>query len=412
MNKLKIFHINTHDKMGGASQVAMDLVHHLDAVCHLAVMKKSSDDPKVIPLKNNFFDTVLLLLDKIGWKLGSQKSLRTFFSIENEWNGTYRKLWKIKEYREADIVHLHNLHGGYFDLTTLVKIAREKKIVWTLHDMWAITGGDAYTFENENYKKGIGYTPFIENYPLLNPFVDRRQHFINIKKNIYTQLSDSITLIAVSRWLENCVADAYVFNKKMKLKTLYNGFNASVFTNKNSRTWQKPRVLFFNLQNSYPFKGSWLFTEIMHKIIYPYDLYVVGEKIGTSSSVNYLNYIDDRQSLSSLYNNVDILIFPSRAESFGLTALEAMACGVCVVSSDAGGITELINDQIGYVFQNNNKDDLLVRLNLALGDLELSRKKGAAAEKIVSGKFTLENTCKQYIDLYRKILALDIEKKH
>ena len=105
----------------------------------------------------------------------------------DEFHFTYKKLKDNPYYKECDIVHLHNIHGSYFDIESLLLIAKDKYIVWTLHDMWIMTGGEAYTFENNNYQTGIGTTPYIANYPLNNPVIDRRQHFLQKKKSILKQ---------------------------------------------------------------------------------------------------------------------------------------------------------------------------------------------------------------------------------
>ena len=77
---------------------------------------------------------------------------------DDNFNFTYSKLKKIKEYQAAQIIHLHNIHGGYFDLNDLRKIAKEKIIVWTLHDMWAITGGESYIMDDENFNGKMDYS--------------------------------------------------------------------------------------------------------------------------------------------------------------------------------------------------------------------------------------------------------------
>ncbi|MCX6291826.1 MAG: glycosyltransferase [Bacteroidetes bacterium] len=404
MSSLKILHINTLDSQGGASQVAMDLIHNMEEESHLLVMIKSAQNERVLKLKRNFLDLVFAVFDKISWKLGKRKSLRAFLSLDNSFNFTYQKLKKLKQYREADIIHLHNIHGGYFDFKALLLVAKEKQIVWTLHDMWAITGGEAYTFENENYKKGVGYTPYIRYYPLLNPVIDRRQHFLEKKKKIYSQLRN-LTFVPVSKWLEKCFREAYVYNPFIHLHRIENGIDISIFTNQQLRTWKKPRILFFNFDN--PFKGSYLFTNILEQIGSEFDLYIVGDKLNTGTTQVHFQYIHSRQMLSDVYNHTDILIFPSLAENFPLTVLEAMACGVCVIGSDTGGIPEILDNTCGYLFKNNSQEDLKSKITDALLSIENTRKKGELAEKRVQQQFTLKKNCREYSTLYRDLLKYE-----
>ena len=62
-------------------------------------------------------------------------------------------LKEAKEYR-PDIIHLHNLHGGYFQTNLLPRLAKIAPIVWTFHDMFPITGHCAHSFECEKWKTG------------------------------------------------------------------------------------------------------------------------------------------------------------------------------------------------------------------------------------------------------------------
>ena len=401
MKRLKVLHINTLDNFGGAAQVAVDLLKHVDADSHLVVLLKSTDNPKIVRFKKNLLDKIFVLFDKIFWKLGRIKSFRAHLSLDNVFNFTYSKLKKMKEYREADIIHLHNLHGGYFDFSGLEKIAMEKKIVWTLHDMWAMTGGEAYIFENENYKKGIGFTPYIKDYPMLNPLIDRRQHFLEKKKKIYAKIADSITIVPVSEWLFKCFKEAYVYDPKLKLRCIQNGIDTGIFRNNTIRTWLKPRILFFNID--IPFKGRHIFTNILDDIKHEFDLYVVGKQLKNEMTYTHFDYLQDRTALSIVYNQVDILIFPSQAENFPLTVLEAMACGVCVIASDTGGIPEMLDNSCGSLFINSDEKSLLNKIESSLADLKLVREKGKLAEKRVNENFTIEKNSNAYLELYHEI---------
>ncbi len=404
---IRVLHINTSDTIGGASQVAYDLIHSMDADCTLAVFKKESKSNKVIELPQSYLDKVFLTIDKVFWKLGYKKSLKSILSISDQLNFTYNKLKKMKEYEEADIVHLHNIHGNYFDLSAIKKIASEKKIVWTLHDMWAMTGGEAYIFKDDNYKKGIGNTPYLNVYPLQNPVIDRRQHFMEVKKRMYEDIGSKLTVVSVSHWLENCFNSAYVCNKQMQVKLIYNGINLEVFKNYRQRNWVKPRLLFFNIEST--FKGSSLFLDILTRINEEYELIVVGDKLKSDIKHKYIEYTFNREYLNEIYNSADLLVFPSLAESFGLTVLEGLVCGVCVIASNAGGIPEILDDSSGYLFQSGDKEDLLNKIKYALKNLAESRLKADIASNHVE-KFSREKSSDHYLALYRQILSIDSEE--
>src|SRR6185503_5321033 len=63
--------------------------------------------------------------------------------------------------RQADIVHLHNLHGGFFSPAILPALSRAKSIVWSIHDMWPLTGHCYYPdmYECSRWQTGCGRCP-------------------------------------------------------------------------------------------------------------------------------------------------------------------------------------------------------------------------------------------------------------
>lgn len=399
---MKILHINTYDKGGGAETVVMQLLHY-QSDSNLLAKKKTIINKKTIELPQSKIDTFFHLLDQLLWKFGIHKKFKRIFFIEDEWNCTYSKFKKMPAYLEADIIHLHNIHGGYFDLKALRKIAAEKKIVWTLHDMWSMTGGEAYTFENDNYKKGIAYTPFGNQYPLRNSIIDRRQYYMNLKKKVYASIASSIVFVPVSNWLNNCLHESYVYNQQLSTHVIHNGIDTNIFKINNEKNWKTTRLLIFNSNN--PFKGAEIYKDILPHLPEDIEITIIGEKLtfDTTQKCTYLPFIKDRQELANCYNQHDILLFPSRAEALGLVAMEAMACGMCVFASNIGGIPEIIEDKkTGFLF--SHAKELLELLEVQLSDLEQLRHVGKKASEAISTQFTLKKLMQNYDQLYEAIL--------
>lgn len=433
---MKILHINTYDKGGGAEQFAFDFVQYdfnkLDEIIDtkLLVKRKKTDSNKVEILPRPFLSHSLEKIDK-----GFHKLIKhTFFSdlsVLKKLHFTFENLQKNEFYQTADIIHLHNIHYDFFDLNDLIKIAKQKPIIWTLHDMWAMTGGEAYTFDNENFKKGIGKTPYKAFHPLLNPIIDRRQSYLEQKKQIYAIINElegkekhNFVFVPVSNWLKECLENAYVYpNKKEKevnnisIQTIQNGIDTTIFKNLNQRNWNTKRILFFNSDN--PYKGAALFETLLPQLNQDktthFELFVVGKELSktvldffSSNSkikITHLKPIYDREKMNELYNSVDILVFPSRAENFSLLVLEAMAAGVFIIGSSAGGIKEQLAEQRGVLFENGNQNDLLEKLNLVLNmPLEELREKGKTASLFVKENWNVEKMRTKYIKLYYKTL--------
>ncbi|PIY10269.1 MAG: hypothetical protein COZ18_06355 [Flexibacter sp. CG_4_10_14_3_um_filter_32_15] len=444
---MKILHINTYDKAGGAEQFAFDFVHqdfttekyqkYFDEnnekiETKFIVKRKKTDSPKVEALPRPLSSHFLEKFDKGIYKLFKH----TFFSdlsVLKKLHFTFENLQKNEFYQNADVIHLHNIHYDFFDLNDLIKISKQKPIIWTLHDMWAMTGGEAYTFENENYKKGIGKTPYQAFHPLLNPIIDRRQNYLEQKKRIYFAINQlkgnekhNFVFVPVSNWLKECLEASYIYpnktenqevEKNISIQTIQNGIDTTIFKNLNQRNWNTKRILFFNSDN--PYKGAALFETLLPQLNQQtdtiFELFVVGKELSktvlhsfsntSKIKITHLKPIYDRQKMNELYNSVDILVFPSRAENFSLLVLEAMAAGIFIIGSTAGGIKEQLANQRGILFENENQKDLLYKINLVFNmSLEEIREKGKTASLFVNENWSVEKMRLKYLKLYHQIL--------
>jgi glycosyltransferase involved in cell wall biosynthesis len=402
---IKILHINTFDVGGGAEQFSVDLFT-AQPQSQLLVKKKFLDNDRIIEVKYGVIDYFFTFIDKAIWKLGLKKSFKTCFSITEEYNHTYKKLKELKEYREADIIHLHNIHGGYFDLNALKQISREKKIVWTLHDMWLVTGGEAYMLDFEGFKTGNAKSPYIAYPPLNKPWIDRRDTFLKRKKKLLEKISNNLTLVPVSGWLEQQVKQAYVYNAHVRVHTIKNGINTKTFYNIDKRDWKVPRILFFN--SGSPYKGSQFFKNILSDINVPCEIWVVGKGELAAPAhvlVVYMDTIRDRERLNDVYNSTDILVFGSLAENLSLIVLETMSAGVFPIASNVGGMPEIIiNDTVGCLFNVADKETLTREVNHALTNIEITREKGRNASHHIKEHFDFNAMVKKYEHLYKTIL--------
>jgi D-inositol-3-phosphate glycosyltransferase len=90
-----------------------------------------------------------------------------------------------------------------------------------------------------------------------------------------------------------------------------------------------------------------------------------------------------QDTLPYYYSAAEVVVMPSHYESFGMVALEAMACGTPVIASDVGGLGFLVQDgETGYTVPDGEPDKLCDRLSLLLGDHNLRRKMGERAEEV------------------------------
>lgn len=133
-----------------------------------------------------------------------------------------------------------------------------------------------------------------------------------------------------------------------------------------------------------------------------YNVERLCRELGLCDKVLMVGKISDTSSLLSL---TDLFLLPSETESFGLAALEAMAVGVPVVSSDTGGIPEVnINGYCGYMSKVGDVEDMAKNSIKILSDEKtLSEYKHNAIER--AKEFSLDNVLPKYEKLYDEVLA-------
>jgi len=128
-------------------------------------------------------------------------------------------------------------------------------------------------------------------------------------------------------------------------------------------------------------------------------------ELGTCDDIRFLGKLEAVEEVLSV---ADLFIMPSEKESFGLAALEAMACEVPVISTNTGGLPELnIHGQTGYLSDVGDIEDMTNNALKILNEKNLSQFKSNALKR--AKEFDISNILPLYEDMYRKVLS---EFKH
>jgi N-acetyl-alpha-D-glucosaminyl L-malate synthase BshA len=117
-----------------------------------------------------------------------------------------------------------------------------------------------------------------------------------------------------------------------------------------------------------------------------------------------VTFLGKQEAIEEILSVCDLFILPSERESFGLSALEAMACEVPVISTNAGGLAEVnIHGKTGYTSEIGNYEEMAqFALDLLQNEEKLESFRHAALEQ--AKKFNLEDIRLQYIELYQKLI--------
>ena len=128
------------------------------------------------------------------------------------------------------------------------------------------------------------------------------------------------------------------------------------------------------------------------------------EVLGLDQSVVFLGK-RDQDKLPYYYSAAEVLVMPSHYESFGMVALEAMACGTPVIASEVGGLAYLVRDgETGFTIPAEEPDALCEKLTWLLNDSELHQKMSRQAAEYAQD-YAWEKIAKQIVDVYAELVG-------
>jgi glycosyltransferase involved in cell wall biosynthesis len=135
------------------------------------------------------------------------------------------------------------------------------------------------------------------------------------------------------------------------------------------------------------------------KTLIEYSRRKLGDKVLFTGSV-------DKETLRVLYSNAYFLVLPSLAEAFPLVLLEAMASGIPVIGSKAGGIVDVIQNGFnGLLFEKGNWKDLAVKLRVLIEDNNLRERLSRNARDIAVKRYSWKAVAEKMLRVYRDIIG-------
>jgi mannosyltransferase len=131
------------------------------------------------------------------------------------------------------------------------------------------------------------------------------------------------------------------------------------------------------------------------------------QRISAAGLSHRIHFVGEVIDVERWYRVLSLFIAPQRWEGFGLTPLEAMACGVPVVAADVGAFSELIVEgETGTVIERDNLSAMIDATAKFFDDESLRRRTGAAALEHVRRAFPLQREAENLIAIYRTLMSV------
>jgi glycosyltransferase involved in cell wall biosynthesis len=409
---MRVLQVNTFDAIGGAARIARNLFEIYRDRGHeswLAVGHRDLDDERVVKVPNA--DAPGQLPRRLAKGIEHQLGIEDF-----HFPGT-RRLLELTEGR-PDVVHAHNLHGGYFDLRALPWLSGEVPVLLTLHDAWLLSGHCGHSLDCERWTTGCGSCPYLA----IDPPVRRDATAFNWrrKRDIYRR--SRLHVSAPSRWLLDRVGRSMLADAVVDARVIPNGVDRAVFrpgdpataraglglpsdaavlliagTNVRHNTWKD----FATLQAATILLAERL---VGRSVV----LVALGSEAETDHvggvEIRSVPYEHDPTAVAAWYRAADVYVHAARAETFPNSIIEALACGTPVVATAVGGIPEQVADgENGFLVPPGDAAALADRLARILGD-DREATRLAAGAALSGTRYDLEHQADTYLEWYKELV--------
>lgn len=304
-----------------------------------------------------------------------------------------------------DIVHLHNIHGHDCDLEALFSYFKERKIrlVWTFHDCWAFTGYCTY-FDMAGCSQWQTQCADCVQRRQYSWFADRSAHLFAKKKALFSGLD--LTIVTPSAWLADVVKQSFL--RSYPVQVIRNGLDLRVFqpTKSGFRAkygLEKTKIVLGVALGWDKRKGLDVFVEMAERLPEEYGIVLVGVDKNTAKRlpprILTVARTNSRTELAELYSAADVFVNPTREENYPTVNMEALACGVPVVTFRTGGSSEMLDGTCGSVVEKNDTDALAREI------VRICSERPYSAEQCVqkAAAFDQNERYKEYVKLYERI---------
>jgi len=408
---MKVLHLNHSDSIGGAAKFSQRLHKSILVMGEDSYMCCSSvrlPNERVFRINPAMSKNSSLLKAKAAQTLDSKVQMLERTNIKSfksaGWIGAVSSGWINRS--DFDVINLHWVNGGLISIKEIGRI--KKPIVWSMLDMWPFLGAEHYTQEIEARGMVEGFNK--SNRPKNDLGIDICRISAHLKERY---LTENITYVAPSSWLADraeqsqrlagadirvipAAIDVDLYSPMINPPSADKTGSPFVIGYGGALSGRKGWELFYKFLNTY------------NKDLVGSTIIVFGSPISEAFSSPYYEIkqqgrVTDEETLVSLYRQMDVLLFPSTLETFGLIAQEAQSCAVPVICIRNTGTAEVIqHENTGYSISGGVEEliSILTRLKL---DLNLRKNLGVNARKRALALWRQDIVAAQYLNLYQTL---------
>ena len=377
---LRVVVVNKSDSTGGAAVVSRRLMYALRSIgvdARMLVAEKLTDSPYVEVCAPPFKIKKEFLLERGKIFLANGFDRSTLFKIDTGEEGL--PLWQHHLVEEADAVLINWINQGMLSLKGISKILkRGVPVIWTMHDMWCMTGLCHHAGTCTRYHGKCGDCPLLGSRKSAG---DLSAKVWQDKRNLYTSgMASNLRFVAVSNWLRDRCGESALL-KSHKVEVIPNPFpieETSLHRMEGDK--DEVRILFGAARLDDAVKGFPTLIELTRTLRDRYRAIASRLHLVTFGNIKdttlldslairhtHLGMIYGEEKIRKLYQDSHILVSCSSYETLPGTLVEAQAYGCIPVSFDQGGQRDIIQHKSTGWLSKYNGDATLGAASLAEG---------------------------------------------
>lgn len=419
---MKIALICKSDSTGGAAVVTFRLMNALRANgmdARMIVTEKKSGSPHVIEAASQNKSLVPFLAERLRIFAGNGFNRKTLFRIDTASDGL--SLHRIPFVREADVICLNWVNQGVVSLKGIRKLAAlGKPLVWTMHDMWNMTGichHAGYCQKFLGPRGECGDCPLLEHKASKNDLSHKVwQH----KRNLYDSVN--INFVAVSTWLADTARKSSLMHDS-DISVIPNAFDTTTISLPTktavSDNRDSARIIFGAARIDDPVKNHHTLVEATKILADKYPQEAKRLELVTFGSLKdpdalkgvairhtHLGRISPEE-IRDIYESGSVVVSTSEWETLPGTLIEGQAWGCVPVALDHGGQPDIIDHlSTGYLapWSDNRKENALRIAEGILWGINNRNSVIQIMQHSVIEKFAENTVAEKYIRLFRKLL--------
>ena len=342
---MKVLMINSVCGIRSTGRICSDIAELLKKNGHEC---KIAYGREIVPRK--YQKDAIRIGNKFSVKLDALKTRLLDNAGFNSKRATKKFIEWIKEYN-PDVIHLHNLHGYYINIDILFSYLKTcgKKVVWTLHDCWPLTGHCAYfdSVHCEQWKNGCERCTRKGEYPK-SILLNRAKRNYQKKKGLFADIPNMV-IVTPSQWLADLVKKSLL--KRSEVRVIPNGVSLEHFQVTESDLREKyglqEKTILLGVASTWAkHKGFHDFIALAGMLESNYQIVLIGvtkkQITELPPQIIAIERTNNVKELAQWYSTADVFINPTYEDNYPTVNLEAQACGIPVVTYATGGSVESV----------------------------------------------------------------------